>query len=64
MASFPVVEVKIIGQTETYFRYRSVIVKIDPFLFDRQPKAFHKDVVIDPAPAIHADPDSCPFQDR
>jgi len=42
---------------------RPVIMKVDFFVFDRSPEPLDEDVVIDPAPAVHADANARLFED-
>jgi hypothetical protein len=38
------------------------MVEINLFIFDRSPDPFHKDVIVNPATAIHTDPNLCPLK--
>jgi hypothetical protein len=38
------------------------MVEINLFIFDRSPEPFHKDVIVNPATAIHTDPNLCPMK--
>jgi len=57
MQPFRVVELKIGGQLFPRFQDRPIIMKIDFLVLDRPPESFHKDIVKEPATAVHADPD-------
>ena len=59
---FGVVEHEIIGKMGPGRRDRLVIVKINLLVLDRPPDPFDKDAVINPAAAVHADPDPRAFQ--
>ena len=55
MYPFSVVEHEIFIRAPAGFTDSQVLMKVNLFIFDRSPEMFHKDVVINPAPAIHAD---------
>jgi len=56
MQSLHVVKEKIVPQTLPGSTDCPVLMKIDLFILHRPPQPLNKDVIIDPAPAIHADP--------
>lgn len=62
MGPFRIVKLEIGSYPEACFRNVPVIVKVDLFVFDGAPKPFNKNVVINPAPAIHADSDAALFK--
>lgn len=41
---------------------RLILVQIDLLVLDRAPKPLAEDVVVHPAPAVHADPDPLGFK--
>lgn len=62
MNPFHVVKVKVSFQAPAGVGDRQVLVQVNLLVFDRPPEAFHEDVVMHPAPAIHADADALPFE--
>jgi hypothetical protein len=50
-----IIEEEVFFQASAGIGNHSVLAKINLFIFDRSPEAFHKDVVIRMAPAIYAD---------
>jgi len=62
MQPLPVIEQKVSCESVSDFRDHRVMVKINLFILDCPPEPFHKDVVVNPAAAIHADPDPCPLK--
>src|SRR5665647_562147 len=63
MNPLSVVEHKVLIESFTCFSYRRVLMKINLLIFNRSPKALHKDVVISPTFAIHTDADDFFFKD-
>jgi len=57
MKPFGLVKTKIGSQSLQGFLNRPVIMKINFLVFNRAPQSLHKDVVIKPAAAFHANPD-------
>ena len=57
MKLLPVIENEVFGEAITSLRNRLVLVRVDLLVFDRTPQALDKDVVKDPATAIHVDSD-------
>ena len=55
VGSLGVVETKEARQTLSRLRYRLIVMDIDLFVLDRPPQALNKNVVIEPAAAVHAD---------
>ena len=62
MQPLPVVELEVPVQAGHGFSNVLVTFQVNLFVLDGAPEAFDKDVVKNPAPAIHADPDSGGFQ--
>ena len=62
MWALGVVEGKVFRQAHQQLDHRGVAVEVDVFVFDAPPKPLHKDVVIRPAPAVHADGNGLAFQ--
>lgn len=63
MKPLRVVEVEVGAEMRTSLGDRPVIMKVDFFVFDGSPEPFDEDVVIDPAPAVHADANARLFED-
>ena len=57
MRPFVVVKLEIVGKMRPRRRDRLVVVKINLLVLDRPPEPLHKNVVVDPAAAIHAHSD-------
>ena len=57
MRALGVVEDKVFRQAHHQLAHGGVAAQVDVFMLDAPPKPLHKDVVIRPAPAIHADGD-------
>lgn len=57
MRALGVVESKVFRQAHKQLAHRGIAVEVDVFMLDAPPKSLHKDVVIRPAPAVHADGD-------
>ena len=52
-----VVEMEVSLQASAGFSDRQILMKINLLVFHRSPETLHKDVVINPAPAIHTNAD-------
>ena len=63
MKPLRVVEVEVGAEMGTSLGDRPVIMKVDFLVFDGYPEPFDEDVVIDPAPADHADANARLFED-
>ncbi len=63
MLAFFVVKVKPDGQIPREFGPSFIVFEVDPFVFQRAPEALDKDVVFEPALAVHADLNVPSFQD-
>ncbi len=61
MGPLRIVKLEIGSYPEACFRNTSVIMEVDLFVFDGPPQSFNKNVVIHPAPAVHADSDTALF---
>jgi hypothetical protein len=57
-----VVEEKVLVQAPARIGDHRVLMEINLLIFDRSPETFHKDVVVQAAPAIPADSDLLLFQ--
>ena len=55
-----IIKSKVVLKSDPGFRDALVILQVHVFIFYRPPKAFHKDVVQSPTPAIHAEADVFP----
>jgi hypothetical protein len=52
-----VVHHKVLAQAQEQLAHGGVAIQINILMLDAAPKSFHKDVVIRPAPPVHADRD-------
>jgi hypothetical protein len=52
-----VIKPKIRCQMDSSFRDRLVFMKIHFFVLDRSPESLDENVVVNPSPAVHTDPD-------
>ena len=57
MRALGVVEDKVFRQAHQQLAHGGIAAQVDVFMLDAPPKPLHKDVVIRPAPAVHADGD-------
>ena len=62
MKPLRVVKVKISVQTPMGTGNRQVLMQINLLVFERPPEAPHENVVIRPAPTVHADADGFSFE--
>ena len=58
-----VVKMEVSSQAPAGIGNRQILMQVNLFVFDRPPEAFHEDVVIHTAPAIHADANIFSFED-
>ena len=58
-----VIKVKISFQAPAGVSDCQVLMQINLLVFDRPPEALHENVVIRPAPTVHADADAVSFED-
>jgi len=61
--SLLIVESEVGSESRDRLLYRCVLLGIDLLVFDGTPETFHKDVVVHPTAAVHADHDPFRFQD-
>ena len=57
MKSLRIVEEKVFGQAIAGLGDRLVLMEIDFLVLDGPPQALYKDIIVDPATTVHADPD-------
>lgn len=63
METLEVVESEVLSNVQACFPDRCILFEIDLLVFQGTPETFHKDVVVNPSSAVHADGDAPCFQD-
>ena len=63
METLEVVESEVVSDARACFPDRCILFEIDLLVFQGTPETFHKDVVVNPPSAVHADGDTPCFQD-
>jgi hypothetical protein len=62
MNSLLVVKKKVFSQAAPNFRNRLIMIQVNLLVLHRSPETLHENVVKNPAPPIHANPDLFLFQ--
>jgi hypothetical protein len=63
METLEVVKSEVVSDAQACFPDRCILFEIDLLVFQGTPETFHKDVVVNPSSAVHADGDAFCFQD-
>lgn len=63
METLEVVESEVVSDAQACFPDRCILLEIDLLVFQGTPETFHKNVIVNPPSAVHADSDATGFQD-